>query len=84
MKKMLSLMMRALCLAIVAAFVSLPDAAARSDRSDRRSGQESDELRTEMRQRRLKKIEDIEEHRLPSSSAQPVPTKKKSKPKAND
>ena len=75
--------MRALCLAIVAAFVSLPDADARADRSDRRSSQESDALRTEMRQRRLKKIEDIEEHRLPSSSAQPAP-KKKSKPKSNN
>jgi len=83
MKKMLFLMMRALCLAIIAAFVSLPDAAARTDRSDRRSSQESDELRTEMRQRRLKKIEDIDEHRSPSSSVQPATTKK-SKPKPNN
>ncbi len=83
MEKKLSFVMRALYLAIVAAFVSLPDAAAGADRSDRRSGQESDELRTEMRQRRLKKIEDIEEHRSPSSNTQPTPAKK-SKPKSNN
>lgn len=83
MEKMLSFVMRTLCLAIVAAFGSLPDTAVGAERSDRRSSQESDELRTEMRQRRLKKLEDIEEHRLPSSSAQPAP-KKKSKPKSNN
>lgn len=64
---------------VLAVTLFAPTVTAAGRDSDRRAGQESDELRTEMRQRRLKKVEDIDEHRLPSSNAQPAATTKSKK-----
>lgn len=61
---------------VLAVIVFAPPGNAAGRDADRRAGQESDELRTEMRQRRLKKVEEIDEHRLPSSNAQPTATTK--------
>lgn len=38
------------------------------DGAERRSNQDSDELRTDMRQRRLKKVEDLEKGRSPAQT----------------
>ena len=55
------------CLVLLALASSGTPAASR-DGAERRSNQDSDELRTDMRQRRLKKVEDLDKHRLPGQS----------------
>ncbi|MCU0785921.1 MAG: hypothetical protein MUF81_18125 [Verrucomicrobia bacterium] len=49
------------------------EAMARGDRADRRAGQDGDQLRTDIRQRRLKKVEELDELKLPKqrNAAQP-------------
>lgn len=65
-----------ICLLAIA--LSFPASfAAGREGAERRSAQDSDELRTDMRQRRLKKVEDLDKHRLKPESS---PTNKKAKP----
>ena len=54
-----------LCLVLIALSSSGGVALSR-DGAERRSNQDSDELRTDMRQRRLKKVEDLEKARSPA------------------
>ena len=65
-----------LCLVLIALSSSGGVALSR-DGAERRSNQDSDELRTDMRQRRLKKVEDLEKGRLPaqtgSTNTSPAP-----------
>jgi hypothetical protein len=63
----------------VAILFSGSQAVAAGDRSERRAGQDSDELRTDIRQRRLKKVEDLDELKLPPPSA-PVQPSNSAKP----
>ena len=56
-----------LCLVLIALSSSRGVALSR-DGAERRSNQDSDELRTDMRQRRLKKVEDLEKGRLPAQT----------------
>ncbi len=75
---MASIGMRILCV-MVLALLAAPESMAAGER---RSG-DSHELRTDIRQRRLKKVEDLEEHRLPAQGSQQQPasgTKPKPKP----
>ena len=65
-----------LCLVLIG-LSSSGGAALSRDGAERRSNQDSDELRTDMRQRRLKKVEDLEKGRIPaqtgSTNATPAP-----------
>lgn len=64
------------CMILVALSSSVGVAVGR-DGAERRSSQDSDELRTDMRQRRLKKVEDLEKYPLPpqtnSTNTSPAP-----------
>jgi hypothetical protein len=64
------------CLALIA-LSSCGGVALSRDGAERRSNQDGDELRTDMRQRRLKKVEDLEKGRLPpqtgSTNTSPAP-----------
>ena len=69
--------------AIAAAILlSGSQAMAAGDRSERRAGQDSDELRTDIRQRRLKKVEDLDELKLPQPTV-PIQPSKSAKPKGD-
>jgi hypothetical protein len=74
----------ALCAGAVAVAIlySGSPAMAAGDRSERRAGQDSDELRTDIRQRRLKKVEDLDALKLPQPSA-PAQPSKSAKPKGS-
>ena len=74
----------ALCTVAVALAILFSglQAVAAGDRSERRAGQDSDELRTDIRQRRLKKVEDLDELKLPQPSA-PAQPSKSAKPKGS-
>lgn len=61
---------RIVCLMLLSVVPTWPSIAG-SERSERRAGQDSDELRSDIRQRRLKKVEDLEELKLPKQSPQP-------------
>lgn len=81
---MSSFTIRLLCLMLVVPLCSSPGIAGGGDRSERRAGQASDELRADIRQQRLKKVEDLDTHRLqdrsgrqaPATTAKPKPDKK--------
>lgn len=74
---MASIGLRILCMMMLALLAAPESMAA----GERRSG-DSHELRTDIRQRRLKKVEDLEEHRLPAPSGQQQPASgAKPKPK---
>lgn len=71
---------RVLCMMMLA-LLAVPESMAAGER---RSG-DGHELRTDIRQRRLKKVEDLEEHRLPGQSGQqPAASTAKPKPKSQN
>lgn len=63
-----------MAMALLGATWSAGPISAAGERSERRTSQDSDEFRTEIRQRRLKKVDELDELKLPQDKAPPKPS----------